>query len=73
MKIKDLAVEHDYYASDNNYFNSEANQSFTTWADYYEEWNLTPVSSRTYFRIFLDIIEVSQHFLGREFYGAFAF
>ncbi len=38
MTLKELAVDHDYYASDGNYYSREATGHFNTWADFYEEY-----------------------------------
>ena len=36
--LKSLAVEHDYYASGNNYYSNDAASEYPTWADFYEEF-----------------------------------
>jgi phage terminase large subunit-like protein len=37
MKIKDLAVKHDYYASDSNYYSNECSFDYKCWEDFYKE------------------------------------
>ena len=39
MKLKDLAIDHPYYASESNYFSNDAKADYPVWADFYEEWN----------------------------------
>lgn len=36
--LQDLAIDHDYYASDSNYYSNEAGCHYNTWADFYEEF-----------------------------------
>ena len=38
MKLKDLAVNHDFYASDHNYYSNDAGDTFDNWSDFYEEF-----------------------------------
>lgn len=38
LTLKDLAVEHDYYSSECNYYSNEAQQRYNTWADFYEKY-----------------------------------
>lgn len=38
MDLKDLAVNHDYYASASNFYSNEVSGYFSTWADFYEEF-----------------------------------
>lgn len=38
MTLKDLAVDHDYYCSDVNYFKNSVSTEFTTFSEFYEEF-----------------------------------
>lgn len=37
-KLIDLACEHDYYASDSNYYSNDAALSYETWSDFYADF-----------------------------------
>jgi hypothetical protein len=37
MKIKDLAVKHNYYASESNYYSNECSFNYDTWKDFHNE------------------------------------
>jgi len=38
MKISDLAVNHDYYCSESNYYSNEAKQGYSKWPEFYNEY-----------------------------------
>ena len=38
MNLKDLAVEHPYYASDSNYYSNEASATWNTMSDFLDEF-----------------------------------
>ena len=38
MTLKDLAIDHDYYASGSNYYSNDAGALYNTWADFYDEF-----------------------------------
>lgn len=44
LTLKDLAIDHDYYCSDNNYY------SYETFADFYEEFHDADVDRNLIFR-----------------------
>lgn len=48
--IKELAVEHDYYASGSNYYSNEASQNYNTWADFYEEFHDADIDMNLVYR-----------------------
>jgi hypothetical protein len=50
MELKDLAIDHDYYASDNNYYSNEAAQHYHTWADFYEEFGDADIDMNLVYR-----------------------
>ncbi len=50
MKIKDLAVDHDYYASDNNYYSNDASGNYENWNDFYEEFKDADIDMNLVFR-----------------------
>ena len=35
MTLKDLAVKHDYYASDSNYYSENATTTYDSWEEFY--------------------------------------
>lgn len=50
MKLKELAVDHDYYASDSNYYSNDAVGHYTTWADFYEEFHDADIDMNLVYR-----------------------
>ena len=50
LTLEDLAVEHDYYCSDNNYYSSDAGLQYPTFADFYEEFKDADVDMNLVFR-----------------------
>jgi hypothetical protein len=38
MKLKDLAIEHQYYCSDNNYYDSDAGKTWETMSEFLDEF-----------------------------------
>lgn len=39
MTLAELAIDHDYYASNSNYYSNSAGGHYATWADFYEEFH----------------------------------
>ena len=35
MTLKDLAIDHDYYASDSNYYSESATTTYDSWKEFY--------------------------------------
>lgn len=50
ITLKDLAVDHDYYCSDTNYFSNDARIEYDTFADFYEEFHDADVDMNLVFR-----------------------
>lgn len=50
MKLQDLAVDHDYYASESNYYSNEASQKFNTFAEFYEEYHDADIDMNLVYR-----------------------
>lgn len=50
MNLSQLAIDHDYYASDSNYYSSEAGKKYDTWADFYEEFHDADVDMNLIYR-----------------------
>lgn len=50
MNLQELAIKHDYYTSDTNFYSNEATQRFNTWADFYEEYHDADVDMNLVFR-----------------------
>jgi len=48
--LKDLAVEHDYYSSDSNYYSNEAKGRWQTFADFYEKFHDADIDYNLIFR-----------------------
>lgn len=38
MELDELAVDHDYYASDDNHYSNDAVGRYNTWIDFYEDF-----------------------------------
>lgn len=38
MNLNDLSADHDYYASDSNYYSNEAGEEYDNWASFHEEY-----------------------------------
>lgn len=50
MEFKDLLVDHDYYASDNNYYSNDAGSSWDTFQDFYNEYHDADVDMNLAYR-----------------------
>lgn len=50
LTLKDLAVKHDYYASDSNYYSNDASGHYNTWSDFYEEFHDADIDYNLVFR-----------------------
>lgn len=50
MKLKDLAIDHDYYCHDNNYYSNDAALKYDTFSDFYEEFQDADVDMNLIFR-----------------------
>lgn len=50
IELKDLAIDHDYYASDNNYFDRETVGKYNTWADFYEQFHDADIDMNLIYR-----------------------
>ena len=50
MKIKDLAVKHDYYASDSNCYSNECSFLYSTWREFYDEMGETDTDMNLVYR-----------------------
>lgn len=62
ITLKELAVKHDYYASDHNYYSNEAAISFNTWADFFEEFNNADVDMNLVYRWDISLREESKRY-----------
>lgn len=49
-KIAQLAINHDYYCSDSNYYSNDPYEKFETFADYFEEFKDSDVDMNLVFR-----------------------
>ena len=50
MNLKDLAIKHPYYANDCNYYSNDAGAEYSTWADFYEEFEDADVDMNLFYR-----------------------
>lgn len=50
MTLKDLAIDHDYYAHDSNYYSNEAGGVYDTWKEFYEEFKDADVDLNLVYR-----------------------
>ncbi|MCT8340521.1 hypothetical protein MG296_10685 [Flavobacteriaceae bacterium TK19130] len=50
LTLKDLAIDHDYYCSESNYYSNEAAMRYETFADFYEEFHDADVDMNLVFR-----------------------
>lgn len=48
--LKELAIDHDYYASDSNYYSNDAGGKYNTWADFYEEFKDADIDMNLIYR-----------------------
>lgn len=62
MTLKDLAIEHDYYCSDSNYYSNETSVRYDTFADFYEEFHDADVDMNLVFRWDLKMREASERY-----------
>lgn len=49
-KLKDLAADHDYYASESNYYSRDASQQFDTFAEFYQEYHDADIDMNLVYR-----------------------
>jgi hypothetical protein len=57
LTLKDLCVDHDYYASDNNYYSNDAGAKYSTWPDFYSEFRDADVDMNLVYRWDLSLID----------------
>lgn len=50
ITLSDLAIEHDYYSSESNYYSNEAKGVHKTFADFYEEFKDADIDMNLIFR-----------------------
>lgn len=50
MNIKDLAVDHPYYCSGDNFYSNEAAQRYNDWGEFMSEWGNADVEYNHVFR-----------------------
>lgn len=48
--LKELAVDHDYYCSDNNYYSNSAGQEYPTWRDFHNVYHDADIDMNLIFR-----------------------
>ena len=54
LTLKDLAIDHDYYASGTNYYDNDATQNYQTWADFLEEYKDCDIDMNLVYRWDID-------------------
>ena len=50
MHLKDLAINHDYYCNDSNYYSNDARKDYETWKDFYNEFFDADIDMNLIFR-----------------------
>lgn len=60
MKLKDLATNHDYYASSSNYYSNEAGNEWNTWSEFYQEFREADVDMNLVYRWDISLIDDSK-------------
>lgn len=50
LTLKDLAVKHDYYCSDSNFYSNEAALKYETFSDFYEDFHDADIDMNLIFR-----------------------
>jgi hypothetical protein len=50
LTLKDLAIDHDYYCSESNFYSNEAALKYDTFADFYEEFHDADIDMNLVFR-----------------------
>lgn len=50
ITLKDLAVDHDYYCSDNNYYSNEASGKYDTFPEFYSDFKDADTDMNLVFR-----------------------
>lgn len=50
MNLEDLAVDHDYYCSESNYYSNNASERYETFPDFYKEFGNADVDMNLVFR-----------------------
>ncbi len=67
MKLQDLAVDHDYYCSDSNYYSNQASQRYDTMTDFLNDFESADVDMNLMFR--WDVREYCQDYERTGFYA----
>ena len=62
LTLKDLAVDHDYYCSDNNYYNNDGSLKYDTFNDFYSEFKDADIDMNLVFRWDLNQIEETKEY-----------
>lgn len=60
ITLKELSVKHPYYASECNYYDSNARETYETWEDFYEEYKEADIDMNLIFR--WDVFEDSGNY-----------
>lgn len=50
MTLKDLAVDHPYYANRSNFYSRDAQFNYDTWASFFEEWGDAEIDMNLVYR-----------------------
>lgn len=48
--LSDLAIDHDFYSSESNYYSNDAKGNWTTFADFYEQFHDADIDMNLIFR-----------------------
>lgn len=50
LTLKDLAIDHDYYCSDTNYYSNQASLNYRNFSSFYEEFGEADIDMNLVFR-----------------------
>ena len=60
LTLKDLCVDHDYYASSSNFYSNEATTHWSTWPSFYAEFKKADVDMNLVYRWDIHLIDMEK-------------
>ncbi len=66
MRLENLAIDHDYYCSDSNYYSNDASLTYANWPDFYNDFFDCDVDMNLIFRW-----DIKQHDSGEYYMEVF--
>jgi hypothetical protein len=67
MTLQDLAVKHDYYCHESNYYSNEAREIYASFEAFYSDWNDADVDMNLVFR--WDVKQVDEDTVEAGYYA----